>query len=232
MILQNKIFKVWPFLVALLCATTVASAQEQLSPADEDLFFKQLESTLGQLKSMANPFVQTRHVDLFSEDMQAQGVTIFVAPDQIRHEITAPFRTVIISGPAGMARFERPSNGDNWKKLSGSAVSAMGQVTAQIAQWLRGQVRTSNKQYELSVFRMADGYQVKMVPRNKNMRQNISWIELRLPTDCRRVSTVTMHEAGGDYTKIDYSAFAPINQPLPAGLFDISQMAPSPLPNW
>ncbi len=217
-----------------LWAPVSAQAAEELKGENLDQFFNKLEAVLGRVDTLAVNFTQTRHVALFAENMTAQGMTLFVSPDHIRHEITAPFQTVLISNGDELARYERVSADKPWHKLTGAAVSAMGQVTAQIALWLRGNVRTSQKQYKLSVFVESDGrYQIKLVPKNKNMRQNISWIELQIPADFSQVSTVTMHEAGGDYTQISYDKPLPLaKERLVAELFQLKGAEPKPLPKW
>ncbi len=225
-------------LATVFCAALLLSFKPALALGAEEIkgealdgFWNGLERTLGRVETLVVNFTQTRHVELFAEDLTAGGMTIFEAPDHIRHEIVAPFQTVLISNGQELARYERVAKDKPWHKLTGAAVSAMGQVTAQIALWLRGNIRFSQKQYELSVFKNGESYQIKMVPKNKNMRKNISWIELQIPADFSQVASVTMHEAGGDYTKISYEkprAKAKISPEL----FQISKAEPAPLPEW
>ena len=72
-----------------------------------------------------------------------------------------------------------------------------------------------------------------MVPKNKNMRRNISWIELQIPNDFSQVESVTMHETGGDYTKISYAKpIVVAKERISPELFQIGMAAPTSLPEW
>jgi outer membrane lipoprotein-sorting protein len=203
-----------------------AKEPRQLTPQELDALLGRLEGNLGALRSLRTDFTQEKHLSIFTEAVRSEGVCLFLPPDKVRFEITAPFESVTIARQRSVARYERIEG--RWRKLTPGNADLMLAVTGQIATWLRGRFREEDGIYDVQATVGAETT-VILLPKNEEFRKRIRAIELGVGADERRITSVVIRERGGDFTRIVFHGERQ-NLDLPEALFDTDAPAPVSVP--
>jgi hypothetical protein len=213
-------------IAGLAAAQTAPAAPRKLSDAELQSLLDQIEKSLEPVRTMAMDFEQEKHLSLLSDVVKSRGVCFFVRPDTVRFEITEPFQSALIARQRSVAKYERV--GKDWRKLDMGSPDMVLMVTTQMSAWLKGRFRAQKDIYEISAV-AGEHTTIVMTPRDKQMAKMISSIDLQLSDDRVHVTTVTIREAGGDYTQIRF-----LNErgdvDIDPALFETAGPAPTPLP--
>jgi len=206
---------------------TTQPAARSLSPAEVDAVLDHLEACLADVKTISMDFEQEKHLSVFSDVVKSKGICRFVRPDAVRFEITEPFGSVLIARQRSVAKYEKMSDG--WHKLDIEGADMILTVTGQIAVWLEGKFRAQKDIYDIAATE-SDHLTIVLTPRSREMKKQIQSVELDLSEPQRdRVTRVTIREAGGDYTQIDFLN-EQRNGAIDPRLFATDGDAPTPLP--
>lgn len=217
-----------PAWVALvLCALALPAAAEgpaKLSEPELIALLERIEQAFSPVQSLEAPFTQEKHLAMFSEPATSEGVCLFIRPDRVRLETLRPFRSVLAVNGKSVAKYEFIR--ERWKKLEPGSPDAVLMVTGQIASWLEGRLRAQGGLYAFSAV-AGDRIVLTLTPRHEKMRALIAAIDLEFPADLRQLAVITLHEPGGDYTRIRFDTPRQ-NVALPEALFDTRRPVPAP----
>ncbi len=188
-------------------------------------FLKQLHQNMGGIRSASVEFKQETHRAILEEVIQTSGRCLFQFPNNIRFEICEPFQSVVIANGQSVAKYEKPAG--QWKKLETPGRGGILAVMNQIALWLQGDFGGRNAVYDISILE-GTGLTVKLVPRNEAMLKVIAEIDLELSQDRTRFSSLTLREANGDYSIMNFVA-EQRGLVLPKEAFDLTAASPADL---
>src|SRR5580765_6437395 len=203
--------------MALLLVAFAATGESPLQPvADPQPVLQDLQRKMSSLRSVCLDFTQARHLKLFPEPLQSDGVMLIERPDQIRWETTAPYQSILLGNRKSVAQFERTDG--EWKKLKLGFPQQLKRVMEQMALMNQGKLDALTSDYTLSVATGSVAV-VTLVPKDKSVRAMLSSLEIKMRPDFSATTEVVMNEPGGDLTRILFLRERR-NVTLPPGTFD------------
>jgi hypothetical protein len=186
-------------------------------------FLVEVAKKMGDLRSVAATFEQEKRLALFKEPLRSSGQVLFTAPDHLRWEFTEPFMSVLIVSGDQVAKFERLELG--WRKLEqGRQAQVILVVMDHIRSWFRGQFDAGGDGFDVQVAREPRAM-IRLRPREEVLARNLQEVELVLAKGNSHVERVTIREAGGNSTVMDFTQLKrKPSSPLPKRYFSLEQV--------
>lgn len=175
----------------------VAFAQEvELSSTESKKFRTMVEEETKDLKSIKTDFVQKKHMEFLTNDIESKGKMYLNAEGMLRWQYTEPNKYSIIF------KNNKILIDDDGKK---STVDGDQKMFQKISKLISGSVRGNlfdDDEFDISYYKKGDNILVKLTPKNKEMTKYISKVILTFPKNDSTVSQVQLIEPSGDYTLI------------------------------
>ncbi len=185
----------------LLPAVVTRAADPVLQPvADPTPILQDLQRKMSTLRSVYFDFAQERHLKLFTEPLKSEGVMLIDRPDEIRWETTAPYQSILLGNRKSVAQFERTEGA--WKKLKLGFPQMLKRVMEQMALMNQGKLDALTGDFTISVATNRAVAVMTLVPKDKNVREMLASLEVRMQPDFSATSEVVMHEPSGEFTRI------------------------------
>jgi outer membrane lipoprotein carrier protein len=173
-------------------------AQEQKMSESEIVSFKQSVSVVSKkIKTLSTDFVQYKHLDFLSKDIETSGKMVFKEPNSLLWQYKKPYNYSIVF-----------KNGkilinDEGKK---SAVDAgNSKLFAKINKLIVGSVSGDlfdDKEFSISYFKIKEQNLAKFTPKDATLKKYIKQIELTFDKDDATVVQVKLLESSDDFTRI------------------------------
>jgi outer membrane lipoprotein-sorting protein len=173
-------------------------AQEQKMTDAEIASFKQDVNVVSKkIKTLSTDFVQYKHLDFLSKDIETSGKMFFKEPALLSWQYTKPYNYSIVF-----------KNGkilinDEGKK---SAVDiGNSKIFARINKLIVGSVSGNmfdDKEFTISYFKLKGQNLAKFVPKDATLKKYIKQIELTFDKEEATVVQVKLLESSEDYTRI------------------------------
>lgn len=177
--------------------TFTVQAQEQKMSSQEASAFKQnVNEVSKKIKTLSTDFVQYKHMDFLSKDIETSGRMNFKEPNLLQWQYKKPYNYSIVF-----------KNGkilinDEGKK---SAVDiGNSKIFAKINKLIIGSVSGNlfdDKEFDISYFKNKNQSITKLIPKDAALKKYIKQIELTFDTDFTVVQ-VRLLESSEDYTRI------------------------------
>jgi outer membrane lipoprotein-sorting protein len=173
-------------------------AQEQKMTAVEITQFKEDVNVVSKkIKSLSTDFVQYKHLDFLSKDIETSGKMFFKEPALLSWQYKKPYNYSIVF-----------KNGkilinDEGKK---SAVDiGNSKIFARINKLIVGSVSGNmfdDKEFTISYFKLKGQNLAKFIPKDATLKKYIKQIELTFDKEEATVVQVKLLESSDDYTRI------------------------------
>ena len=173
-------------------------AQEQKMTAAEITRFKEEVNIVAKkIKTLSTDFVQYKHLDFLSKDIETSGKMFFKEPALLSWQYKKPYNYSIVF-----------KNGkilinDEGKK---SAVDiGNSKIFARINKLIVGSVSGNmfdDKEFTISYFKLKGQNLAKFVPKDATLKKYIKQIELTFDKEEATVVQVKLLESSEDYTRI------------------------------
>ncbi|WP_426483389.1 outer membrane lipoprotein carrier protein LolA [Flavobacterium sp. 2] len=173
-------------------------AQEQKMTDAEIASFKQDVNVVSKkIKTLSTDFVQYKHLDFLSKDIETSGKMVFKEPALLSWQYKKPYNYSIVF-----------KNGkilinDEGKK---SAVDiGNSKIFARINKLIIGSVSGNmfdDKEFTISYFKLKGQNLAKFVPKDATLKKYIKQIELTFDKEEATVVQVKLLESSEDYTRI------------------------------
>jgi outer membrane lipoprotein carrier protein len=173
-------------------------AQEQKMTAAEIASFKEDVNVVSKkIKTLSTDFVQYKHLDFLSKDIETSGKMLFKEPSLLSWQYKKPYNYSIVF-----------KNGkilinDEGKK---SAVDiGNSKISARINKLIIGSVSGNmfdDKEFTISYFKLKGQNLAKFVPKDATLKKYIKQIELTFDKEEATVVQVKLLESSEDYTRI------------------------------
>ncbi|MCP2026471.1 outer membrane lipoprotein carrier protein [Flavobacterium sp. HSC-32F16] len=189
--------KIYLFLFLILSVFNV-SAQEQKMTASEIAQFKEEVNLVSKkIKTLSTDFVQYKHLDFLSKDIETSGKMVFKEPSLLQWQYKKPYN-YSITFKNGKILIN-----DEGKK---SAVD-MGdsKIFARINKLIVGSVSGNmfdDKEFTISYFKLKGQNLAKFIPKDAALKKYIKQIELTFDKEEATVVQVKLLESSEDYTRI------------------------------
>ena len=215
---MSVIFAIWIAFAAL-----GASDDAPLTPVAAPIpLLQDLQRKMSTVRSVYLEFSQERHLKLFADPLNSEGILLVDKPDLIRWETTAPFQSILLADHKSVAQFE--NNGGEWKKLKLGFPQLLRRVLEQMALMNHGKMDALAADFQISVATNATVAMLTLVPKDQNVRAMMAALEVRMLPDFSTTREVDIREPGGDFTRIRFMR-EKRDVVFPAATFDQSKPA-------
>jgi outer membrane lipoprotein-sorting protein len=187
--------------VTMLAFAMLAAGDVALQPvADPQPILQDLQHKMSSLGSVYFELTQERHLKLFTEPLKSEGFMLIERPDRIRWETTAPYQSILLGDKKSVAQFE--FNDGKWQKLKLGFPQMLQRVMDQMALMNQGKLDALTGDYTISVATNNSAAVLTLVPKDENVRETLSSLEVKMLPDFSATREVVMNEPNGDLTRI------------------------------
>ena len=173
-------------------------AQEQKMSSSEIANFKvMIEKESKTIKTIKTDFVQYKHMDFLSKDIETSGKMSFKTPNLLNWQYTKPYTYSIVF------KNNKIYINDQGKKnvIDAGSSKMFEKINKMIVGSISGTM-FDDKEFTISYFKTKDFYITKLIPKTKDIQKYINQIDLYFLLNDVTVSQVKLNEPSGDYTKI------------------------------
>lgn len=187
------------FLAAILTYTT-SFAQSFKTMKDSKDFQNKLHTIAAETTSLQSDFVQIKHLDVLSEDIESNGLLIYKADNKLRWEYTTPLEYLIIlkDGKVSIKDEGKVSSYD----LSGN--KTFQKINEMMIGSIQGDLLVNEADYAYEFKENSTSYLVIMYPKEKKVQEFMKSINIYFSKKDYSVEQVKMLEQSGDYTLMKF----------------------------
>ncbi len=175
----------------------IGFAQEQKMSNSEIVIFKnEVTKETKNIKSLKTDFVQYKHMDFLSKDIETSGKMAFKAPNLLNWQYTKPYQYSIVF------KNNKIYINDQGNK---STVDAKSKMFEKINKLIVGSVSGNmfdDNEFTIVYYKTKDFNIAKLFPKTATIKKYIKEVNLFFPENESTVSQVKLIEPSGDYTKI------------------------------
>ncbi|WP_395056704.1 outer membrane lipoprotein carrier protein LolA [Flavobacterium sp.] len=192
--------KIKTYIIALiLCFYNLSLlAQEQKMTETEIVSFKKaVKEVATKIKTLTTDFVQYKHLDFLSKDIETSGKMVFKEPNMLQWQYKKPYNYSIVF-KSGKIFID-----DEGKKSSMDVSSSkiFGKINKLIVGSVSGDM-FDDKEFSISYFKNKTNNITKFIPKDAALKKYIKQIELTFDKNDATVVQVKLLESSEDYTRI------------------------------
>lgn len=173
-------------------------AQEQKMTEIEITAFKQSVSLVSKkTKSLSSDFVQYKHLDFLSKDIETSGKMYFKEPNLVLWQYKKPYNYSII--------FKNGKILINDEGKKSAMDVGNGKIFGKINKLIVGSVSGDmfdDKEFSITYFKNKTNAIAKIIPKDAALKKYIKQIELTFDKEDATVMEVKLFESSDDYTRI------------------------------
>ena len=188
--------KVLIILFTLHSSLFTAWSQTKLTAEQQKDILEKVDKSASAASSMQCDFTQTKKMKLLSKEMLSKGVMYFKRPDKLRWQYTTPYDyTFILNGDKVQLKSAKST-----KNIDVQGNKMFRQISNIILNSVTGGNLKSSSDFNVEVYKSAEGYFARMYPKMKELKQIYQAIEIYFNPSLTMISTVKMIEKTGDVT--------------------------------
>lgn len=205
--------------IFLLLSSTYLFSQG-LKPATE-VQKKEIQTNINKASALSNTlqcnFVQKKELSVLSETFVSEGTMYFKKQNSLRWQYTTPYKYLfILSG--GKVLIKNESRTD---KFDANTNKLFKEISEIMIGCVNGSMLSNDSKFSSQYFVGPTTVVVKMIPKNKEMKQLMSSVSLTFTKTDWLVQTIEMVEQGGDKTIINFTT-KNVNKPISDDLFRVN----------
>jgi outer membrane lipoprotein-sorting protein len=173
-------------------------AQEQKMTENEIVVFKQSVAMVSKkIKSLSTDFVQYKHLDFLSKDIETSGKMVFKEPNSLLWQYKKPYSYAIIFKNGKIL-----INDEGKKSAVDIGNSKLfGKINKLIVGSVSGDL-FDDKEFSISYFKNKNQNISKFIPKDATLKKYIKQIELTFDKEDATVVQVKLLESSADFTRI------------------------------
>ncbi len=195
------------FVVFTLSAQDLPSAQ---NPESVKGAFKAMNS---KMQSFASDFKQTKEFSFMDRPLISNGKFYYQKQDKLRWEYTDPLQYIMLINGEDIRIKE-----DGKVKSYSSAVNEIFKTVKEIILGCISGEILNDPNYQPSFYESDKLYQVKLEPRQKQLKEFMQEINIFLDRNTNQLSHLILKDGSGDITRIEFVNRS-VNQPISADVF-------------
>ncbi|SFB01791.1 Outer membrane lipoprotein-sorting protein [Flavobacterium swingsii] len=184
-------------LILCFCNLSLLAQEQKMTETEIVSFKKTVKEVATKIKSLSTDFVQYKHLDFLSKDIETSGKMAFKEPNMLQWQYKKPYNYSIVF-----------KNGkilinDEGKKSAMDVSSS--KIFAKINKLIVGSVSGNmfdDKEFVISYFKNKTNNITKFIPKDAALKKYIKQIELTFDKDDATVIQVKLLESSEDYTRI------------------------------
>ncbi|MFM9987453.1 LolA family protein [Flavobacterium sp.] len=184
-------------LILCFCNFSLLAQEQKMTETEIVSFKKTVKEVATKIKSLSTDFVQYKHLDFLSKDIETSGKMAFKEPNMLQWQYKKPYSYSIVF-----------KNGkifidDEGKKSSMDVSSSkiFGKINKLIVGSVSGDM-FDDKEFVISYFKNKTNNITKFIPKDAALKKYIKQIELTFDKDDATVIQVKLLESSEDYTRI------------------------------
>ncbi len=189
--------------IVVFCVPTVlAFSQAPVTPMKDIPGFKEKLVTMsGKVNTIESDFVQEKNLSILASTIVSKGHFCYKKDNNIRWEYFQPYMYLIIISNGKI--FIREDKSQKQYDIQSSRMFQ--EMNKFISGCIQGDILKNEKDYRIAYFEDDKSYFVSLVPVSEKMREMLNEVRIWFSRNDLTVSRIVMMEAGGDYTKIDFT---------------------------
>jgi outer membrane lipoprotein-sorting protein len=193
--MKTKIYLLVLFLIGFQFKSL---AQEQKMSESEIAVFKQSVAVVSKkIKTLSTDFVQYKHLDFLSKDIETSGKMIFKEPNLLLWQYKKPYNYSIIFKNGKILINDEGKKSD--VDIGNSKL--FGKINKLIVGSVSGDL-FDDKEFSISYFKNKDQNITKFIPKDATLKKYIKQIELTFDKEDATVVQVKLLESSADFTRI------------------------------
>lgn len=187
------------FIFSLLILGYTQAQETKLAASEIDIVKNGVSASAQKSKTIVNTFIQLKHIDFLSNDIESKGDLYFKAPDVIKWSYTEPYEYSVIFkdkklyiNDAGKKSDVNLASNKVFKKLNDL-----------IARSVSGDM-LDDGQFTIEFYKKDNVYIAKLTPKDKTLSAMFKQIILQFNKNDFLVSSVKLIEPSDDYTLIKF----------------------------
>ena len=198
------------FVSALYGDTTVMNNSVKVQDAKSQAFTT-IGSASKNLQTILSDFIQEKHLAMLKDPLISCGRFGYEKPDTLYWEITKPAQAgFTVKGGKARRWNNDPHSLQTFDLEREPLVKA---ITEQIFAWARADFSWLEKRYSITIAEETPG-DIRLTPLSSYEKKYISYLLVIFSDHWSQLSSVEIHEKGGDFTRIKFINTL-LNQPLP-----------------
>ncbi len=196
----------------LFFSGTLLLAQVPMTNAEATALRSKVKDQAKATRTISSDFIQHKHLDFLSNDIESKGTLAFKAPNIVKWEYTTPFSYAVLF------KDEKLYINDNGSKSDMDLGS--NKVFKQLNQLITASIRGDmfdDSAFEIRYFFEKENSLVHFMPKDQQFAAFIKAFHIRFNAT-GEVEAVKMIEPSDDYTQIVFSNRKQ-NQPIPDAVF-------------
>lgn len=187
------------FLITFLVYTN-SFAQSFQPMKDSKAFQQKLHTIATETNTLQSDFIQIKHLDVLSEDIESNGKLFYKANNKLRWEYTTPLEYLIVlkDGKVSIKDEGKVSSYD----LSGN--KTFQKINEMMIGSIQGDLLINEADYNYEFQESSDKYLVVMYPKQKKVQEFMKSINIYFSKKDYSVEQVKMLEQSGDYTLMKF----------------------------
>ena len=187
-------------------------AQMPLSYSEAASLKKQVQDQAQRTQTMTVDFVQLKHMDFLSNDIETSGNLTFKKPNLVKWQYNNPFKYSVLFKDKTIYIDDDGKKSD----VNLSSNKLFGQLNNFIVNSITGDL-FQESEFEITYFKMNEGNEVLFVPKDAKLKKYLSQFHIFFNKEAF-VTKVKMVEPNGDYTTIVFSN-RNVNKPIADAVF-------------
>ncbi|WP_378175367.1 outer membrane lipoprotein carrier protein LolA [Aquimarina sp. SS2-1] len=196
-----------------LCFSIIKAQEVKLSASESNIFKKEVSESAQKSKTIVNTFVQLKHIDFLSNDIESSGDLYFKAPDIIKWSYTKPYEYSVIFKEKKLFINDAGKKSD----INLASNKVFKKLNDLIAKSVSGDM-LDDTQFSMSFFKDKNQYIAKLLPKDPTLENMFKEIILSFDANDYLVSSVKLIEPSDDYTLINFQNTS-VNEPIPDAVF-------------
>ena len=199
-------------LYILFFSVLAVKAQTPLSSSEATALKKQVQEQAQKTQTMTVDFVQLKHMDFLSNDIETSGNLSFKKPNLVKWQYLKPFRYSVLFKDQTLYIDDDGKKSD----VNLSSNKLFGQLNNLIVNSITGDL-FQEQDFEITYFKVADGSEVVFIPKDSKLKKYLSQFHIFFSAQAY-VNQVKLVEPSGDYTSILFSNRT-VNKPIADAVF-------------
>lgn len=188
------------FILSLLFFVVNTYAQSFKPMKDQKAFEQKMREVASKTESLQSDFVQIKHLDVLSEDIESEGSLCFKKENMLRWEYISPIQYLIVLKDGKLSI--KDEGKVNSFDLNGN--KTFQKINEMVIQSIQGDVLMAGEDYAYQFLENSNQVLVKMQPKKKGAKDFMSEIQVYFSKKDYAVEQVKMLEESGDYTLIKF----------------------------
>ncbi|WP_243641636.1 LolA family protein [Maribacter algicola] len=201
-------------LVILLFFSYVGFAQTKMSVQEAKSLQEMVKQKAQQTQTITSDFVQYKHLDFLSNDIESSGKLAFKSPENVSWQYLKPFSYKVVFKDEKLLI----NDNGNKSKLDLGSNELFKQLNHLISASINGDMFSADE-FEIAYFRENGAPLVHFLPKDPKFSDFIKAFHIRFSKQ-GTVEEVKMIEPSGDYTRIVFSNKVE-NKAIPDAVFNL-----------